>query len=109
MSIAGQVITGQQFTIVALASDSTTGAGNTGFREIVSNWDSSNSTTSVFLGTTGYNPTAVRFTDQIGGAADPLHNQTGVGSIPNPIQPVRPVRGEQQFGRAGLSKFGSVL
>lgn len=84
LSIAGQVITGQDFTIFAVAQDATTSPA--GFREIFSNWDPSNQTTSVFLGTTGF-PVAVRFTDDIGGANDPIHNQTGVGVIPNAGNP----------------------
>ena len=84
MSIAGQVITGQQFTIFAVATDATTSPA--GFREIFSNWDPSNETTSVFVGTTGF-PVAVRFTDDIGGANDPNHNQTGVGEIANASSP----------------------
>ena len=84
MSIAGQVITGQEFTIFAVATDATTSPA--GFREIFSNWDTSNQTSSVFLGTTGF-PVAVRFTDDIGGANDPIHNQTGVGEISNAGSP----------------------
>jgi hypothetical protein len=84
LSIAGQVITGQDFTIFAVAQDATSSPA--GFREIFSNWDPSNQTTSVFLGTTGF-PVAVRFTDDIGGANDPIHNQTGVGVIPNAGNP----------------------
>ena len=84
LSIAGQVITGQQFTIFAVATDATTSPA--GFREIFSNWDPSNMTTSVFLGTTGF-PVAVRFTDDIGGANDPNHPQTGVGEIANASSP----------------------
>lgn len=88
LSFSNQIITSQQFTIIAVASDATTSSSsNLGFREIFSNWDYANTVTSVFLGTTGINPTAVRFSDQIGGAVDPLHNQTGVGSIPNPGSP----------------------
>jgi hypothetical protein len=84
LSIAGQVITGQEFTIFAVATDATTSAA--GFREIFSNWDTSNQTSSVFLGTTGF-PVAVRFTDDIGGANDPIHTQTGVGEISNAGSP----------------------
>lgn len=84
MSIAGQVISGQEFTIFAVATDATTSPA--GFREIFSNWDPSNETSSVFLGTTGF-PVAVRFTDDIGGANDPNHNQTGVGEISNAGSP----------------------
>lgn len=85
MSLSGQVLTSQQFTVVALASDVTTaGSPNTGFREIFSNWDPSNSVTSAFLGTTSVDPVKVRFTDDIGGATDPVNTQSGVGQVPNP-------------------------
>jgi hypothetical protein len=86
MSFANQIITSQQFTIVALVTDATTpSSANLGFREIFSSWDPTNETTSVFLGTTSVNPVAVRFTDDIGGATDPNgHVQTGVGAVPNP-------------------------
>src|SRR5258708_21415705 len=68
MRFAATVNTTQQFTIVVLAIDKTNKlSSNTGFREIFSNWDGTNSDTSVFLGTTFINPTRVRFTDAIGG------------------------------------------
>ncbi len=82
MRFAAPVITTQQFTIVVLAIDKTNKhSSNTGFREIFSNWDGTNSDTSVFLGTTFINPTKVRFTDAIGGQDQ---GQTGVGMIGRP-------------------------
>lgn len=80
MSVAGQVLTNQQFTIIAVVNDTRT---NSGFREIISNWTSSTGGTSVFLGTTALNPegpntTRVRFTDDVGGANQ---GQAGVGVI----------------------------
>jgi hypothetical protein len=82
MSFAAPVITTQQFTIVALVVDNTNKhSSNTGFREILSNWDESNADTSVFLGTTFIKPTKVRFTDAIGGMDQ---GQTGVGMIGKP-------------------------
>jgi len=58
MSIAGQVLTDpQNYTIIALVTDPTdSNSSNTGFREIFSNWDPTNETTSTFLGDTGVNP-----------------------------------------------------
>ncbi|MCC2672018.1 MAG: Planctomycete cytochrome, partial [Armatimonadetes bacterium] len=44
------LVTSQQFTILAVANDRETGGGP---REIFSNWRPDNSTTSLFLGTTG--------------------------------------------------------
>ena len=59
LKLAGSPLTGQACTIVAVANDE--GAGS--HREIVSNWNGSagNSTTSLFLGTTGEGQ--VRFSD----------------------------------------------
>jgi hypothetical protein len=82
MSFAAPVITTQKFTIVVLAIDKTNKhSSNTAAREIFSNWDGTNSDTSVFLGTTFINPTKVRFTDAIGGQDQ---GQTGVGMIGKP-------------------------
>lgn len=84
--LAGQPVSSQQFSIFTVASSPQTAAAN-GFREIVSNWSASNTTSSVFLGTVGDDSvpsTTLRFTDAIGGATDLLHVQTGVGSVANP-------------------------
>jgi hypothetical protein len=79
MSFAAPVVTTQTFTIVALVTDNTTKKSSyTGFREIFSNWDESNSTTSVFLGTTYVAPIKIRFTDAIGGADQ---GDDGVGKV----------------------------
>jgi hypothetical protein len=86
LSIAGQPISSQQFTIFTVAATPQT-AGSDGFREIVSNWSDANMLTSVFLGTVGYSAipdTTLRLTDEVGGASDPLHLQTGVSHIANP-------------------------
>jgi hypothetical protein len=83
LSIAGQVLTSQQFTILAVVND-TRSSGDGSFREVFSNWSGTNTTTSVFLGTAGQSPVRARFTDDMGGANDPLHTQTGVGTISNP-------------------------
>jgi hypothetical protein len=86
MQIAGQPLTSQQFTILAVVTD-TRASGDTEFREVWSNWSTSNEGTSVFLGTTNNNPVRARFTDDMGGANDQHHNQTGVGRITNPADP----------------------
>jgi hypothetical protein len=80
LSLTGQVISLQTFTIVAVARDQRTDAN---FRELISNWDSTsgNQGTSVFFGTTGLNPVRARLTDNFGGADQ---GQSGVGSITSP-------------------------
>jgi hypothetical protein len=83
LSIAGQPLTSQQFTIIAVVND-TRASGDGSFREVYSNWGGGNGITSVFLGTTGSSPVRARFTDEMGGATDPLHTQTGFGDISNP-------------------------
>lgn len=82
LDLLGQVITSQQFTIIAVLND-TRPDGDAGFREILSNWDFSNPSTSVFLGTVGDDPTRVRFTDNFGGA-DPPYIQQGAGTVDTP-------------------------
>lgn len=80
LGVAGQVITSQQFSIFAVVNDTeTTGL----YREVFSNWDPANTTTSVFLGSRFVNPSLIRtrFTDQMGGAAD---GQAGVGVLDDP-------------------------
>ncbi len=59
LAISGAVLTNQQFTMFAVAADRHAGGGH---REIISNWNrDGNSTTSVFLGTTGAR--SIRFSD----------------------------------------------
>ena len=82
--LSGQVLTSQQYTVLAVVTDTHT---NTSFHEVFSDWNSSNGITSVFLGTTNNTPDRARFTDYMGGAEDPNHTQTGVGSIASPTQP----------------------
>jgi hypothetical protein len=85
MSIAGGIITKQLFTIIAVVSDtSTPGAGS--YREILSNWDPSTETNSIFLGTIwgtvkGKAADRIRFTDAIGGADQ---GDSGQGHISAP-------------------------
>jgi Concanavalin A-like lectin/glucanases superfamily/PEP-CTERM motif len=86
LNIAGQPLTSQQFTIIAVVTNSR-GSLDTGFQEVYSNWSSTTFERSVFLGTTGQSPVRARFTDDMGGATDPNHNQQGVGMIGNPASP----------------------
>ena len=64
LNVAGQVISSQRFTIVAVVTDQNTGA----HREILSNWDgkAGNVGSSVFLGLTGSK--TVRLSDDFGEA-----------------------------------------
>ncbi|MDA0836129.1 MAG: PSD1 and planctomycete cytochrome C domain-containing protein [Planctomycetota bacterium] len=59
MSLAGEVVSSQHHTVIAVATD----LGADSHREIFSNWNGAagNSTTSIFLGTTG--KSSVRFSD----------------------------------------------
>jgi hypothetical protein len=77
--VTDQVLTSQQFTLRAVVNDTRDRTDNT-FREVFSNWDFSNTVTSVFLGTVKGNPVRARFTDNFGGSDHP-YNQQGVGSI----------------------------
>jgi hypothetical protein len=87
MSIKGEIVTKQRFTIIAVVTDtSTPGAGS--YREILSNWDPSTETSSIFLGTiwgtvNGKEVDRFRFTDAIGGAGQ---GQTGQGHIKTPTK-----------------------
>lgn len=72
LDLAGQVLTSQQFTIFAVASDT----GGDGHREIFSNWSFANSYTSVFFGTTGVTSRGFRLSDHAIG-----------GQLENPAQP----------------------
>jgi len=73
LKLAGQVLTSQQFTIVAVVNDRAPGSGH---REIFSNWDggAGNAGDSVFLGLTG---NAIRLGDPFspaGAVADPARH-----------------------------------
>jgi hypothetical protein len=86
MSIAGQVVSGQHFTILAVVVDTSVAGG--GFREIISNWDTKTRTNSIFLGTIwsdvgGVTADRIRFTDAIGGEDQ---GQTGQGQIAEPAK-----------------------
>jgi uncharacterized repeat protein (TIGR01451 family) len=90
LAVAGQVLTSQQFTVMAVVTD-TSGPTGPQLRDVFSNWDNSNSVTSVFLGDVGPNSTnhptttAARFTDALGGGTSPSSNN-GVGVVSNPTQ-----------------------
>lgn len=83
LNIVGQPLTSQQFTIIAVVNDVRSGS-DTSFREVYSNWSPTTFERSVFLGTANQNPVRARFTDDMGGATDPHHNQQGVGTITDP-------------------------
>jgi hypothetical protein len=85
MGIAGQILDSQEFTIIAVVSDKST-PGAQGYREILSNWSTGTTVSSVFLGTIWYpidtkTTDRIRFTDAIGGADQ---GQTGQGNIHKP-------------------------
>ena len=86
LNLGGQVLNSQQFTIIAVGDDTRNGS-DTSYREILSNWEYSNETSSVFLGTANQNPVHARFTDAMGGAIDPNNNHEGVGDLSNPADP----------------------
>ncbi len=82
LNLAGQVLSSQQFTIVAVVND-TRREGS--FHEVFSNWTFGNTLSSVFFGTTALDPggpdtTRARLTDDVGGANQ---GQTGVGVVTN--------------------------
>jgi|HubBroStandDraft_5_1064220.scaffolds.fasta_scaffold20176_2 hypothetical protein len=89
MTIAGSVLTSQQFTIVAVATDVSTYDGNNlEFREIISNWSSSTGDQSIFLGdlwtnASGKTKDRFRFTDAVGGADQ---GDAGVGQLKRPAE-----------------------
>lgn len=84
LSVSGQVLTSQQFSLFAVVND-TIGPGTPGgFREVLSNWTyCCNGTMSVFFGTVGSSPVRIRLTDDFGGASDPVNNR-GVSEIADP-------------------------
>ena len=80
LNLTGQVLTSQTYTIIAVVTDT---RGDAGFHEVFSNWNTTNQGTSVFFGTTAFNPsgtdtTRARLTDDVGGANQ---GQTGVGVV----------------------------
>jgi hypothetical protein len=87
MSIAGSLLTSQQFTILAVVTDASAYDGNNfEFREIISNWSSSEPEQSIFLGdlwtnASGKTEDRIRFTDAVGGEDQ---GDSGVGKIQRP-------------------------
>ena len=79
LHLSGQIITSQQFTILAVVSD----AGGESHRGIFSNWNGAagNSVTSVFLGLTGKN--GVRLTDDYAAAGPswPRHRHILIAAV----------------------------
>jgi hypothetical protein len=90
MSIAGSLLTSQQFTILAVVSDVSTYDGNNfEFREVISNWSSTDPEESIFFGdlwtnAAGKTKDRFRFTDAVGGEDQ---SDVGVGSIKRPSEP----------------------
>jgi Concanavalin A-like lectin/glucanases superfamily len=82
LSVAGPILTSQQFSILAVVNDTRDPSDNR-FREIISNWDPANTLPSVFFGTVNGNPVRARLTDNFGGF-DPPYNQQGAGTITDP-------------------------
>lgn len=89
MTIAGSILTSQQFTIIAVATDVSTYDGNNlEFREIISNWSSATGDQSIFLGDLWTNASGktldrFRFTDNVGGADQ---DDKGVGKLKRPTE-----------------------
>lgn len=86
LDLAGQVLSSNQFTIITVVTDTRTDGS---FREIISNWNFNNNVTSVFFGTTAFDPqgpdtTRARLTDDVGGANQ---GQQGAGAIVNRTSP----------------------
>jgi hypothetical protein len=87
MSIAGSLLTSQQFTVLAVVTDASKYDGNNfEFREVLSNWSSKAPEQSIFLGdlwtnASGKTQDRIRFTDAIGGEDQ---SDTGVGKIKRP-------------------------
>ena len=69
MAISGKILDAETCTIIAIATDH----GPAGHREIISNWNSTNSTTSVFLGLTA--ESNVRFSDVFNPAGQVVDRQ----------------------------------
>jgi hypothetical protein len=85
MSIAGQIVTQQHFTIIVVATDEST-QSHGDYCDVVSNWSGSTGVRSIFLGTVWKRPNdkfldRVRFTDEVGGSDQ---GQEGVGRVTNP-------------------------
>ena len=110
MTISGSLLTSQQFTIIALVTDTGLNEGLGLRRDILSNWSSSTGPQSVYLGTissqvSGSNKTAldrIRFTDAIGGSTDKGNPEGGEGKIGKPTVPF-------QLGGISTSSNASIF
>ena len=85
MSISGQPVTSQHFTIIVVATDEST-QSHGDYCDVVSNWSGSTGVQSIFLGTVWKRPgnkflDRIRFTDQIGGSDQ---DEQGVGRVKKP-------------------------
>ncbi len=82
--LSGQVLTSQQYTILALVTDQHT---DTGFHEVFSNWTTSNEGGSLFLGTTNQTPTGHGSRTTWAGPRTPIITRRA--SVPSRIPPCR--------------------
>ena len=102
-SLTGQVVTSSQYTIIAVIND----RSRVGHRNLIGNWDGSkgNSTTSVFLGTTGSESgRQVRFTDDYAndlGLKNP-HEHFVLTAVSEPSN-ARVFRNTPQIGEKGTA------
>ena len=107
MTISGNLLTSQQFTIVALVTDTGLNEGLGLRRDIISNWSPSTGPQSIYFGTvssqvskTNLTPVdRIRFTDAIGGSTDAKNPEGGEGKIPTPTT---------QFVLSGVSNATSA-
>jgi hypothetical protein len=92
MTIAGNLLTSQQFTVIALVTDTGVNEGLGLRRDVISNWSPSTGPQSIYMGTvtsqvSKTNPSPVdriRFTDAIGGSTDKKNPEGGEGKIKTP-------------------------
>jgi hypothetical protein len=107
MTISGKLLTSQQFTIVALVTDTGLNEGLGLRRDILSNWSQSTGPKSIYISTvtsqvSKRNQTPldrIRFTDDIGGSTDKKNPEGGEGKIKTPTTP---------FQLAGISNTTSA-
>lgn len=104
MSLASQVIGSQQFTIFAVVNSTAVSPAN---REIFSNWDTTNTMTSIFIGHGNVSLTKIRLTDELANGGDVTFPSThyiltGMSSSSN----VTTYKNGAQIGAKG-SAFGT--
>jgi hypothetical protein len=95
MTIVGPLLTSQQFTIIALVTDTGLNEGLGLRRDVISNWSQATGPESIYFGTvtsqvSKNNPKQVdriRFTDEIGGSTDKKNPEGGEGKINKPTTP----------------------